>query len=42
MDGSAILARLRARLGARALDAHERFGDHTLVVPSPTVGATPS
>ena len=32
MDGSAILARLRVRLGARALDAHERFGDHTLVV----------
>jgi NADH-quinone oxidoreductase subunit C len=32
MDGSAILARLRGRLGARVLDTHEHHGDHTAVV----------
>jgi len=32
MDGSAILARLSARLGALALETHERRGDHTAVV----------
>jgi len=32
MDGSAILARLRGRLGARLLDTHEHHGDHTAVV----------
>jgi len=32
MDGSAILARLRGRLGARVLDIHEHRGDHTAVV----------
>jgi NADH-quinone oxidoreductase subunit C len=32
MDGSAILARLRGRLGARVLDTHENHGDHTAVV----------
>ena len=34
MDGSAILARLRARLGARVLETHEQHGDHTAVVAS--------
>jgi len=32
MDGSVILARLRARLGARLLGTHERHGDHTAIV----------
>jgi len=32
MDGSAILARLRGRIGARVLDTHEHHGDHTAVV----------
>jgi NADH-quinone oxidoreductase subunit C len=32
MDGSAVLARLRGRLGARLLDTHEHHGDHTAVV----------
>ena len=32
MDGSAILARLRARLGARVLETHAHRGDHTAVV----------
>src|SRR5215510_7047739 len=32
MDGSAILARLRGRLGARVLDTHEHRGDHTAVI----------
>jgi len=32
MDGSAILARLRARLGAQVLETHEHHGDHTAVV----------
>jgi NADH-quinone oxidoreductase subunit C len=32
MDGSAILARLRGRLGARLLDTHEHHGDHTAVI----------
>ena len=32
MDGSAILARLRGRLGARVLDTHDYRGDHTAVV----------
>jgi NADH-quinone oxidoreductase subunit C len=32
MDGSAILARLRGRLGARVLETHEHGGDHTAVV----------
>jgi NADH-quinone oxidoreductase subunit C len=32
MDGSAILARLRGRLGARVLETHEQHGDHTAVV----------
>jgi NADH-quinone oxidoreductase subunit C len=32
MDGSAILARLRGRLGARVLETHEHRGDHTAVV----------
>src|SRR5215510_16201600 len=32
MDGSAILARLRGRLGARVLDTHEQGGDHTAVI----------
>lgn len=32
MDGTAILARLRGRLGARVLDTHEHRGDHTAVV----------
>ncbi len=34
MDGPAILARLRERLGARVLDTHERHGDHTAVIGS--------
>jgi len=32
MDGSAILARLRGRLGARVLETHEHHGDHTAVI----------
>ena len=32
MEGSAILARLRGRLGVRVLDTHERHGDHTAVI----------
>ena len=32
MDGSAILARLRERLGDRVLATHEYHGDHTAVV----------
>jgi NADH-quinone oxidoreductase subunit C len=32
MDGTAILARLRGRLGARVLETHEHCGDHTAVV----------
>jgi len=32
MDGTAILARLRGRLGARVLETHEHRGDHTAVV----------
>jgi NADH-quinone oxidoreductase subunit C len=32
MDGSAILARLRERFGARVLDTHSAHGDHTGVV----------
>jgi NADH-quinone oxidoreductase subunit C len=32
MDGSAILARLRGRLGARLLGTHEHHGDHTAVI----------
>ena len=32
MDGPAILARLRGRLGARLLDTHEHHGDHTGVI----------
>jgi NADH-quinone oxidoreductase subunit C len=32
MDGSAILARLRGRLGARLPDTHEHHGDHTAVI----------
>jgi len=32
MDGSAILARLRVRLGAQVLETHEHHGDHTAVV----------
>ena len=32
MDGSAILARLRERLGDRVLATHEYRGDHTAVV----------
>jgi len=32
MDGPAILARLRGRLGARLLDTHEHHGDHTAVI----------
>jgi len=34
MDGSAILARLRGRLGARVLETHDHLGDHTAVVAS--------
>src|SRR3989304_5104246 len=32
MDGSAILARLRGRLGAQVLETHEHHGDHPAVV----------
>jgi NADH-quinone oxidoreductase subunit C len=32
MEGSAILARLRGRLGARVLETHDHHGDHTAVV----------
>ena len=32
MDGSAILARLRGRLGARVLETHDHRDDHTAVV----------
>ena len=32
MDGSAILAQLRGRLGARVLETREHRGDHTAVV----------
>ena len=32
MDGQAILARLRARLGGSMLEAHDFRGDHTAVV----------
>ena len=32
MDGQAILARLRARLGARVLETHDFRGDHTAVM----------
>ena len=32
MDGSAILARLRGRLGARVLETHDHRGDHTAVI----------
>ena len=32
MDGEAILARLRERLGGAVLDTHDFRGDHTLVV----------
>jgi NADH-quinone oxidoreductase subunit C len=32
MDGPAIVARLRGRLGARVLETHEYRGDHTAVV----------
>src|SRR6266481_7583285 len=32
MEGSAILARLRGRLGARVLETHDHHGDHTAAV----------
>jgi len=32
MNGQAMLARLRERLGARVLETHEHRGDHTVVV----------
>ena len=32
MDGQAILARLRARLGGRVVETHDFRGDHTAVV----------
>ncbi|MGH7398804.1 MAG: NADH-quinone oxidoreductase subunit C [Candidatus Rokuibacteriota bacterium] len=39
MDGHAILARLRERLGARVLDTHDYRGDHTLVLAREGIGA---
>src|SRR5262245_41671478 len=37
MDGDAILARLRERLGARGLETHAHRGDHTAVLPRETL-----
>jgi NADH-quinone oxidoreductase subunit C len=38
MDGDAILARLRDRLGDRVLETHTRCGDHTALLAREAVG----